>query len=103
MAGLWILRERGSGTHMAMAAAMAAQGISGAALADRIELTSNAAVRAGGGATILSCQVVGARCTAGVLVWVAFPRFSRQFHLLRHPERHVTAAVAAFAALAAAG
>jgi DNA-binding transcriptional LysR family regulator len=102
-AGIWVLREPGSGTRMAMEAA---EGIPGAALADRIELTSNeavrTAVRAGGGATILPRLVVGASCTAGELVRVEFPPFHRRFHQLRHPARHVTAAVAAFAALAAA-
>lgn len=101
----WILREAGSGTRTAMEAALAAHGLPCGSLADRIELTSNEAVRtavaAGGGATILSRLVVDASCTAGELTRVAFPPFRRRFRLLRHPERHLTAAAAAFTALAA--
>ncbi|MFC2967552.1 LysR family transcriptional regulator [Acidimangrovimonas pyrenivorans] len=103
LAGTWVLREPGSGTRVAMEEALSGQGLDPAALADRLELTSNEAVRsavtAGGGATILSHLVVEASLAAGELVRLPFPPLVRRFRLLRHRERHETHAARAFAAL----
>ncbi|MGC9369009.1 MAG: LysR family transcriptional regulator [Paracoccaceae bacterium] len=103
-AGTWVLREPGSGTRALMEAALRAQGIAPERLADRIELTSNEAVRAavgaGGGATILSRLVVEASLAAGELVRLPFPPLPRDFRLLRHRDRYETRAARAFSALA---
>ncbi|TMV76742.1 LysR family transcriptional regulator, partial [Thioclava sp. BHET1] len=78
--------------------------IAEADLRDRLELGSNeavrTAVRAGGGATILSHLVVDASLIAGELVRVDFPAHPRRFRILRHPERYETEAVRAFLSLA---
>lgn len=103
-AGTWVLREPGSGTRALMEEALAAEGVSSAALSDRIEMSSNEAVRAavtaGGGATILSRLVVGRSLAAGALVRVPFPPLKRQFRILHHRDRHETRAAQAFTALA---
>jgi DNA-binding transcriptional LysR family regulator len=102
--GAWVMREPGSGTREQMDAALGALGIETGSLPDKLELPSNEAVRAavamGGGATLLSGLVTAASLTAGGLVRVPFPAARRRFRLLRHPERHETAAARAFAALA---
>lgn len=98
--GQWVMREPGSGTRLHMDGALTARGLDTAALTDRLELPSNEAVRAavvaGWGATLLSHLVVAASVAAGELVRLPFPETQRSFRLLRHPERHETAAVRAF-------
>lgn len=67
----------------------------------QIEQVGVAAVAVGGWATLLSGLVVAASLEAGELVRVPFRAARRSFRLLRHPDRHRTAAASAFAALAA--
>ncbi|MFH1795651.1 MAG: LysR family transcriptional regulator [Pseudomonadota bacterium] len=100
--GPWIMREKGSGTRERMDQALAEIGV--AAPGRCLELRSNEAVRAavlaGGGATLLSRLVVGADLDAGRLARLPGPPAARRFRLLRHPERHLTAAARAFLRLA---
>ncbi|MGE4248239.1 MAG: LysR family transcriptional regulator [Parvibaculaceae bacterium] len=104
-AGPWVMREPGSGTRLETDLALAALGIATAAT-ERLELPSNEAVRsavaAGGGAALLSRLVVESSLAAGDLVRVPFPHPPRNFRMLRHPQRHETAATRAFAAMLAA-
>jgi DNA-binding transcriptional LysR family regulator len=103
-AGPWVMREPGSGTRARMDAALAGLGLSPVAA---LELPSNEAVRAaveaGGGATLLSRLVVAGALARGALVRLPFPAARRSFRLLRHPERHETAAARAFLRLIAPG
>lgn len=101
--GTWVMREPGSGTREQMDSALGALGIDTAEFRDALELPSNEAVRAavamGGGATLLSGLVTESLLQAGELVRVSFPAARRTFRMLRHPQRHETAAAKAFAEL----
>ncbi|MGC8731318.1 MAG: LysR substrate-binding domain-containing protein, partial [Halothiobacillaceae bacterium] len=103
----WVLREPGSGTRSVFEAAVEKLGVARAALRVALELPSNEAVRAaveaGGGATLLSRLVVAGALARGALVRLPFPAARRSFRLLRHPERHETAAARAFLRLIAPG
>jgi DNA-binding transcriptional LysR family regulator len=99
----WVLREPGSGTRSAFAAALTQAGIDPARLTVALELPSNEAVRSavelGGGATVVSELVVAAYLAAGRLVRVPFPIPDRAFLLLRHKERYRTKASLALEAM----
>ncbi len=101
--GCWILREIGSGTRSTFAEALAAAGRSIDDLDVALELPSNeavlAAVAAGPYAGAVSEAAASAMIAAGRLVAVDCPLPPRAFTLLRHRERHLTAAALAFAAL----
>ena len=96
----WVLREPGSGTRSILEAAVAAAGLEMTDIDIAIELASNEAVRtaveAGAGATVLSRLVANAALVSGALVEVSFQLPARRFSALRHKERHVTNASAAF-------
>ena len=103
----WILREAGSGTRSAFAAALGALGLEAEALDVALELPSNEAVRsavtAGPFATAMSALVVAAPLRAGMLAQANITLPAREFSMLRHPARHRSRAAAAFEALARAG
>jgi DNA-binding transcriptional LysR family regulator len=101
----WICRERGSGTRSILEAALPALGMAREDLRIGLELPSNeavcTAVEAGAGVTIISRLVAARALTAGLLVAIAVDLPRRNFSILRHKERYVTMASAAFDALAA--
>jgi DNA-binding transcriptional LysR family regulator len=92
----WVLRERGSGTRAILEGMLDEAGIDRAALDVALVLPTNEAVRtaveAGAGVTVLSRLVARNALHAGVLVAVDHPVPRRQFLMLRHKERYVTAA-----------
>jgi DNA-binding transcriptional LysR family regulator len=96
----WICRERGSGTRAILEAALPALGIAREDLRIGLELPSNeaicTAVEAGAGVTIISRLVVERALAAGLLVAIAVDLPKRNFSILRHKERYVTAASSAF-------
>ena len=98
--GEWVLREKGSGTRSVLEAALRARGIDPDSLQVAIELPSNEAVRsaveAGLGATALSASVAVASLETGLLHKVPFDLPARAFSLIRHKERHRSAAAEAF-------
>jgi transposase-like protein len=104
--GEWVLREPGSGTRSAFEAALAAAGIPPSRLRITLELPSNEAVRAavesGMGATVISASVAVSGLEAGLLHRVALALPEREFHVLRHRERHSSRAAEALLSLIAA-
>lgn len=102
--GAWVLREPGSGTRAMFEAALPGLGLVATDLAVALELPSNeaicAAVAAGAGTTAISRLVAANAIAAGRLVTVALPLPKRRFLALRHKERYLAKAAAAFLALA---
>jgi DNA-binding transcriptional LysR family regulator len=100
----WICRERGSGTRAVLEAALPALGIRREDLRIGLELPSNeavcAAVEAGAGVTIISRLVVERALKAGSLFAIDVDMPTRSFSILRHKERYITQASAAFHDLA---
>ncbi|HKJ95123.1 MAG TPA: LysR family transcriptional regulator [Gammaproteobacteria bacterium] len=100
---VWVLREAGSGTRQRLEVALTDFGVDPAALQVALELPSNEAVRAaveaGAGVTVLSRLVAGGALLAGTLYAVPFALPDRSFQLLRHRQRSVSAAAAAFRTL----
>ena len=96
----WVCRERGSGTRAALEAALPALGLQSSGIGTPLELPSNeavcSAVSAGAGVTILSHHVVQRALDAGSLCAIDAILPTRRFYLLRHRDRHVTQACAAF-------
>ena len=92
----WVLREIGSGTRAVCENVFAQRGLRIGEIDVAFELPSNEAVRvaveSGAGATIMSMLVVAQSINAGRLVAVAFDIAPRQFHVLRHKERHLSVA-----------
>ncbi|TQI75556.1 DNA-binding transcriptional LysR family regulator [Bosea sp. AK1] len=105
--GGWVLREAGSGTRAMFEAALPGLGLAADGLSVALELPSNeaicAAVAAGAGATAISRLVAANAIAAGRLVTVALPLPKRRFLALRHKERYLAKAAAAFLALSQAG
>ena len=105
--GAWVLREPGSGTRAMFEAALPGLGLAADDLAIALELPSNeaicAAVAAGAGATAISRLVAANAIAAGRLATVALPLPKRRFLALRHKERYLAKAAAAFLALSQAG
>lgn len=102
-AAQWILREEGSGTRSALAAALDDHGVGLGELQVAVTLPSNEAVRAaviaGPFATALSALVVAAHVQAGLLVVARLPLRARAFTMLRHRERYTGKAAAALVVL----
>lgn len=102
----WVCRERGSGTRTAHEAGLQALGLGSESLSGALELPSNeaicSAVEAGAGVTILSSLVVRRALEAGSLIAIDVDLPTRRFSLLRHRERYLTQASAAFQKLATA-
>jgi len=105
--GAWVLREAGSGTRAMFEAALPAFGLAANDLTVALELPSNeaicAAVASGAGATAISRLVAANAIAAGRLATVALPLPKRRFLALRHKERYLAKAAAAFLALSQAG
>lgn len=105
-AAQWICRERGSGTRAAHEAALLALGLDSSMLDETLVLPSNeaicSAVEAGSGVTVLSSLVVRRALMAKSLIAVDVELPTRRFYLLRHKERYLTQASAAFEKLATA-
>ncbi len=101
----WVCRERGSGTRSALEAALLTLGLDGKILGSALELPSNeaicSAVEAGTGVTVLSSLVVRRALKAGSLIAIDVNLPTRRFSLLRHKERYLTQASAAFQKLTA--
>ncbi len=98
----WVLREKGSGTRSEFEAEVARRGIDPATLAVVLELPSNEAVLgavvAGGGVAAVSSSAAAAGIAAGTLVALDETFLERPFRVLRHGERSLTRAAAAFVA-----
>lgn len=96
----WVLREAGSGTRAVFDAWLAKRKIDVSTLRSTLILPSNEAVRAaieaGAGATILSEMVVTRSIASGLLYALPADLPHRHFRLLRHHERRLTKAEAAF-------
>ncbi len=105
--GAWVLREPGSGTRAMFEAALPGLGLAANDLTVALELPSNeaicAAVAAGAGATAISRLVAANAIAAGRLATVALPLPKRRFLALRHKERYLAKAAAAFLTLSQAG
>lgn len=103
----WVLREKGSGTRVALEQALAHYGLSAADAQAVLELPSNEAVRiaveAGAGLSVLSNMVARAALLAGTLVQIETPLPGRSFHALHHRERYFGRAAAAFVDLVRPG
>jgi len=98
----WILREPGSGTRAMFALALKKRGLRVADLTVQLELASNEAIQnaveSGRCATAISDLVVAKSLAAKTLVQLEGEIAKRSFYLLRHKERHVSKAEAAFLA-----
>ena len=106
-AARWVLREKGSGTRVALERILAHYGLSAADADVALELPSNETVRtaveAGAGVTVLSRMAVGVALAAGTLVQVETPLPGRSFYALRHRERYFGRAAATFVDLVRPG
>jgi len=95
----WIVRETGSGTRAGLEDLAAAEGLTLDDLRIFLVLPSNEAicnaVEAGVGATIISEHVVASAIARGRLKAAALALPPRDFVLLRHRDRHLTAATKA--------
>ena len=102
----WVFREEGSGTREAFLAAMRERGIMPEQLNVILTLPSNEAVREavaeGAGAACLSPLVCGRTLAAGILKRANILLPPRPFQAVRHKERYVPKAAAAFLELARA-
>ena len=102
----WVFREEGSGTREAFLAALAQRGLREEALNIVLTLPSNEAVReavaGGAGAACLSPLVCLHAFSAGALKRANLLLPPRPFQAVRHKERYVPKAAAAFLNLARA-
>ncbi|MCO5091253.1 LysR family transcriptional regulator [Bosea sp. (in: a-proteobacteria)] len=96
----WIMREPGSGTRTEFEAALAAIGIDSTTLPVALILPTNeavlSAVRGSACAAALSRLVVSPFIASGELVGIDIALAPRQFTILRHKERRLSAAALAF-------
>lgn len=103
----WVMRERGSGTRALFEAAMAAAGYDPAALRVALVLPTNeavlSAVRSGTCAAALSEMVVAPFVRSGELQVLDIDLPPRQFSVLRHRERRLSAAATRFEAMCREG
>jgi DNA-binding transcriptional LysR family regulator len=99
--GRWILREAGSGTRAILASMLQAAQISMKDIKIGLVLPTNeavlSAVEAGAGVSVISKLVVASALKAGSVVAIDYPIAPRRFFMLRHRDRHVTAAEREFA------
>jgi DNA-binding transcriptional LysR family regulator len=102
----WVLREPGSGTRSVFEAALHDFGVPPDSLRIALELPSNEAVRAaveaGLGATVISASVAVSSLEAGLLHQVRLDLPEREFHVVRHVERHRSKAADALLAIVTA-
>ena len=98
-----MLREPGSGTRSVFEQALADLGIELGRLRIVMELPSNEAVRAaveaGLGATALSASVAAPSIENALLHHVPFRLPQREFHVLRHNQRHQSRIVGSLLAI----
>jgi DNA-binding transcriptional LysR family regulator len=103
----WIMRERGSGTRAVFEAAIGAAGYDPAELQVALVLPTNeavlSAVRSGTAAAALSEMVVAPFVQSGELQVLDLDLPPRQFSILRHRERRLSAAAARFEAMCREG
>lgn len=103
----WVSRETGSGTRVALEAALRHHGVSDDSLTAALELPSNETVRtaveAGAGVTVMSRMVVAGALASGALVQVPIVLPSRSFNAIRHRERYFGRAAQAFVDLVRPG
>jgi DNA-binding transcriptional LysR family regulator len=101
--GRWVLREAGSGTRSSFEAFLRTEGIDPAGLEIALELPSNEAVLSAveGGSSVAAVSIAAAASAlaAGRVVRAKLTLTRRALSLIRHRERHATAAVQAFEAL----
>ncbi|WP_447919758.1 LysR family transcriptional regulator [Achromobacter aegrifaciens] len=99
-AATWVMREAGSGTRDHLAAGLAATGVQVEKLRICLQLPSNGAVLhtldnkdliAG-----VSSLAAASRLSAGRIAELKWDLPGRDFHMLRHPERQLGRAAAAF-------
>ena len=99
----WVMRERGSGTRAVFEAGLRAAGYDPAELQVALVLPTNeavlSAVRSGSCAAALSEMVVAPFVRSGELQVLDIELPPRQFSILRHRERRLSAAAARFEAL----
>jgi DNA-binding transcriptional LysR family regulator len=92
----WVIRETGSGTRRGLEDLAFREGLTLDDLNIFLVLPSNEAVReaieAGVGATIISRHVVASAISAGTLTAIPIELPPREYALLRHRERHASAA-----------
>ena len=92
----WVIREAGSGTRRGLEDLAFQEGLTLDDLNIFLVLPSNEAVReaieAGIGATIISRHVVASAITAGTLTAIPIELPPREYTLLRHRDRHASAA-----------
>ena len=97
----WVLREPGSGTRAMFEAALKENGIPLSDLDISLELPSNEAVLAatisGAGTTAISELAAVSALRSRMATVVPFELPMRSFYLVRHRERHLAPAAAAFA------
>jgi DNA-binding transcriptional LysR family regulator len=95
------VRETGSGTRAVLEQLLVRDGLSLDALPIFLVLPSNEAVReaveAGAGATVISEHVVARDLAAGLLKSIPIDLPPREFALVRHRDRHQSAAQQALA------
>lgn len=93
----WVIREAGSGTRRGLEDLAVLQGLSLDDLSISLVLPANEAVReaieAGAGATIISRHVVASAIEEGRLREIPVDLPKREYALVLHRERHMTAAV----------
>ena len=93
----WVIREAGSGTRRGLEDLAVLQGLSLDDLSISLVLPANEAVReaieAGAGATIISRHVVASAIEEGRLREIPVDLPKREYALVFHRERHMTAAV----------
>lgn len=98
--GRWIFREHGSGTRAILSAMLRDRGVKMSEINVGLVLPTNeavqAAVAAGAGVTVISKLVAVSSLQTGRLVLIDYPIAQRQFFMLRHKDRYVTAAERAF-------
>ena len=91
----WVIREAGSGTRRGLEDLASREGLTLDDLNIFLVLPSNEAVReaieAGAGATIISRHVVASAVEAGKLEEIPIDLPQREYALLRHRDRHMTA------------
>lgn len=103
----WVSREKGSGTRIALEAALRHFGLPESTIGTALELPSNeavcTAVEAGAGVTVLSRMVVESALATGALVQVPLALPGRSFNGLRHRQRYFGQAAVAFVDLVRPG
>lgn len=103
----WVMREHGSGTRSSFERALASYDTMLSEVSIAMELPSNEAiceaVAAGTLAAVVSETVALGKLQAGTLFQIDFDLGTREFRLIRHRERPLSAAATMFSALLSQG